>query len=83
MSLDATRPRRPRRDLEGYRELSMKILERDDWKCQHCGRRDQLQIHHIVRRSHSGTDCEENLITLCSECHRSAHTGSRSEVEDF
>jgi 5-methylcytosine-specific restriction endonuclease McrA len=51
----------------------MNILERDGWKCQHCGRRDQLQIHHMIRRSQSGADCEGNLIILCCACHRSLH----------
>jgi hypothetical protein len=41
--LDIPRQRRLRLDLERYRQLKMKILERDGWKCQPCGRRDQLQ----------------------------------------
>jgi 5-methylcytosine-specific restriction endonuclease McrA len=73
----------PRLDAENYTQLRLQILERDGWQCQHCGRRDQLQIHHIVRRSHLGADCEENLIVLCSECHRTVHAASRSEAADF
>lgn len=42
--------RRLRLDLERYRELKLKILERDGWKCRRCSRRDQLQIQHLVRR---------------------------------
>ena len=56
-----------------YEKLRWKILERDGWKCQRFGRRDRLQIHHMIRRSQSGADCEENLIVLCSGCHRSLH----------
>jgi 5-methylcytosine-specific restriction endonuclease McrA len=68
-------PQRPqlRLEAEQYGRLRFQMLERDGWKCQHCGRRDQLQIHHLVRRSQSGADCEENLIALCSNCHRSLH----------
>jgi len=73
MSGDFRKRRRLRLDLERYRQLKLKILERDGWKCQQCGRRDQLQIHHMIRRSQSGADCEENLIVLCSSCHRSLH----------
>jgi 5-methylcytosine-specific restriction endonuclease McrA len=65
--------RRLRLDLERYRELKKRILERDGWRCQQCGRCDQLQIHHMIRRSQSGPDCDENLIVLCSSCHRSLH----------
>jgi 5-methylcytosine-specific restriction endonuclease McrA len=74
MSGDFLKLRRLRLDLETYRELKLKILERDGWRCQRCGRRDRLQIHHIIRRSQSGADCEENLIVLCGECHDALHS---------
>jgi 5-methylcytosine-specific restriction endonuclease McrA len=83
MSLGTPKRPRLRLEAEGYKQLRFQILERDGWHCQQCGRRDQLQIHHIVRRSHSGADCEENLIVLCSECHRSIHAANRSEAGDF
>jgi HNH endonuclease len=66
MTGEAAKRRLLRLDPERYRQLKIKILERDGWKCQRCGRRDKLQIHHIVRRSQSGADCEENLVVLCS-----------------
>jgi 5-methylcytosine-specific restriction endonuclease McrA len=80
MNAGIPKRRRVRLDPERYRELKMKILERDGWKCQRCGRGDQLQIHHQVRRSQSGADCEENLIVLCSGCHGSHHAGSSGKV---
>ncbi len=58
---------------EAYRDLCAKILERDGWMCQHCGRREQLQIHHLIHRSQLGTDSEDNLIVLCAECHHQVH----------
>jgi 5-methylcytosine-specific restriction endonuclease McrA len=73
----------PRLDAEDYGQLRLSILERDGWQCQHCGRRDQLQIHHIIRRSQSGANCEENLIVLCGACHRSIHTSGGSEPVGF
>lgn len=54
-------------------ELRRRILERDGWRCQSCGLRRNLEVHHIIFRSHSGSDAEQNLITLCSDCHRSLH----------
>jgi 5-methylcytosine-specific restriction endonuclease McrA len=33
----------------------------------------QLEVHHQQSRSRSGDDVEENLITLCAECHASSH----------
>ncbi len=73
MSQPSERGRDIRLSGDAYRDLCAKILERDSWMCQHCGRREQLQIHHLVHRSQSGADSEENLIMLCASCHRSMH----------
>jgi len=32
-----------------------------------------LQVHHLKFRSQSGDDEEQNLITLCAECHEQVH----------
>ena len=32
-----------------------------------------LEVHHKEFRSRSGTDTEENLITLCHGCHATEH----------
>jgi 5-methylcytosine-specific restriction endonuclease McrA len=32
-----------------------------------------LQVHHLKFRSQSGDDEEQNLITLCAECHEQMH----------
>jgi 5-methylcytosine-specific restriction endonuclease McrA len=67
--VQSKRPRL-RLDLESYRRLHQKILARDRWRCQICGRSSALQVHHIDPRSRLGDDAEENLITLCADCHR-------------
>jgi 5-methylcytosine-specific restriction endonuclease McrA len=58
---------------EPYRELHERVLRRDGWRCQMCGSANNLTVHHQQYRSRSGEDREENLITLCSECHSAAH----------
>ena len=58
---------------KAYRELCKEVLERDGWRCQACGSLRGLEVHHIQRRSQSGDDSEDNLITLCSDCHRAIH----------
>ena len=69
-------PKRGRRRLasELYKDLRQEILQRDSWRCQSCGSREDLQVHHIEARSQLGNDCEQNLITLCADCHRSIHS---------
>ena len=58
---------------ERYDELRQEILRRDGWRCQACGRRKDLQVHHIEARGRLGEDTEQNLITLCADCHRTVH----------
>ena len=69
------RPRRPRLrlDPDSYRKLRAEVLERDGWQCQTCGRPDRLQVHHIRSRGRLGDDTDENLITLCADCHSDIH----------
>lgn len=62
-----------RLDATRYRRLQRQILERDNWRCQACGCMQDLQVHHQQYRSQSGSDKEDNLITLCAECHTRIH----------
>ncbi len=49
-----------------------RILKRDGYRCQFpsCGRRRNLEVHHIEPCSQGGIDHPDNLITLCAFCHR-------------
>jgi 5-methylcytosine-specific restriction endonuclease McrA len=58
-----------RQDPEAYKQLRKTILERDGWRCQNCGTRQRLDVHHIIPRARGGEDHERNLITLCRSCH--------------
>ena len=69
----AKRPRLRLRPAD-YSLLHRSVLERDGWRCQNCGSRMGLEVHHITPRSRLGHDAEENLITLCWECHRQIHS---------
>jgi 5-methylcytosine-specific restriction endonuclease McrA len=70
------RTRRLKLDPENYRELHRQALERDNWRCQMCGSMQHLQVHHLKFRSQSGSDMEQNLITLCAGCHSQLHQGT-------
>jgi hypothetical protein len=37
--------------------------------CVCCGLGDQLELHHVLPRSQSGSDVPENLCVLCRSCH--------------
>jgi 5-methylcytosine-specific restriction endonuclease McrA len=67
------KPHRVRLDADAYHTLRRNILERDGWRCQKCGARTNLEVHHGQFRSHQGDDSEDNLITVCHSCHRTIH----------
>ena len=73
MTISPNKRPRVQLDREAYQELCRQVLQRDGWRCQQCGSRTNLQVHHIQLRSQSGDDVERNLITLCSECHDQIH----------
>jgi 5-methylcytosine-specific restriction endonuclease McrA len=62
-------------ETRDYEDLRERVLRRDGWRCQFCGCMTNLEVHHQQFRSQSGEDSEDNLITLCSNCHSSIHTG--------
>ena len=73
MSSISPKPVRLRLDPVAYESLRQQVLRRDGWRCQSCAAMSNLEVHHMQFRSQSGEDSEENLITLCSACHASAH----------
>ena len=61
----------------GYSSRREAILHRDNYTCQCCGKKNcRLEVHHIKFRRDGGTDDEENLITLCTDCHKGVHAGT-------
>jgi len=54
------------------------VLFRDGHTCQCCKGKSKdkiLNVHHIESR-HTGGDAPNNLITLCSVCHKGHHNGT-------
>jgi len=51
------------------------VLWRDNYTCQHCGAKEDLNAHHILGKMDGGTDTPKNGITLCKKCHDSIHAG--------
>jgi hypothetical protein len=55
--------------------LRRAVLQRDRFRCRSagCGGTSFLAVHHLVPRELGGANAQENLITLCSSCHRALH----------
>jgi hypothetical protein len=68
-------PKQPRvrLDPELYKRLRQQVLRRHSWRCQVCGSRQNLQVHHKQLRSQQGLDDDLNLVTLCAGCHERLH----------
>jgi len=54
------------------------VLHRDHGRCRvpWCDARRHLDVHHIVHWLHGRRTDEDNLVTLCSACHRAVHHGA-------
>jgi 5-methylcytosine-specific restriction endonuclease McrA len=54
-----------------------RILKRDNFTCQKCGVKINLQVHHVHYRhklfSGYGSNIDEDLLTLCRKCHAKQH----------
>jgi predicted restriction endonuclease len=62
------------------------VLERDKYKCRKCGWSHEkynrsnprhLELHHMKHHAKGGENNEDNLMTLCTSCHDSAHKSAK------
>ena len=50
--------------------IRRRVLQRDAYRCQHCGRAGRLEVDHIRRVADGGAELElDNLQALCRTCH--------------
>ena len=50
--------------------LRLAVIVRARFRCQACGQRAPLDVHHILKRSQGGSDFDlERLVALCRRCH--------------
>lgn len=61
-------------EYEG-KNFRAKVLWRDEYTCQRCGRKEKLNAHHILGKGKGGTNTPKNGITLCKKCHDELHQG--------
>ena len=53
----------------GWNRIRAAVKRRDGYRCQRCGARMPLTVHHIRPREHGGADDFRNLVTLYVLCH--------------
>lgn len=49
--------------------VKKKVWERDGERCIYCGSPYAMPNAHFIPRSHGGLGIEENIVTLCQNCH--------------
>src|SRR5262249_18494321 len=53
-----------------WEAIQSQVRSRAGWRCQACGRRGRLDVHHVIKRSHGGSDFDlDRLVALCRRCH--------------
>jgi 5-methylcytosine-specific restriction endonuclease McrA len=57
--------------IEFNDKLKARIKRRDGRKCVACRSTQRLEIHHRDKDRRNNAD--DNLVTLCSKCHRNLH----------
>ncbi len=65
-----------------WRGLREECYRRDGRKCQNCGSNGPLNAHHRFYRPNWFTTRLDDLVTLCHDCHDSAHA-NKSAFRQF
>ena len=67
----ALEPERRARNRQAWRDARALTKRRDNYQCVECGRRDELEVHHVVSLRNGGDEYNlDNLVTLCRTHHR-------------
>ena len=67
---------------KNVRIKNKKLINKKKHNCEYCGKKNcYTNTHHIKSKGSGGDDIEDNLIELCSNCHRRAHDGLISKQE--
>lgn len=49
---------------------------RDNYTCQACGSKKDVEGHHILDYQFLGTATVDNIVSLCHNCHKEVHRGN-------
>lgn len=68
-------------EMYGFENVKQYVRERDKYTCQICKadtikKGTGLEVHHIIPRSHGGSNKPSNLISLCKKCHNKVHSNN-------
>jgi 5-methylcytosine-specific restriction endonuclease McrA len=55
-------------------------LKKADWRCDECGTRKRLTVHHLCYKRLGG-ERDADLVVLCQDCHNRKHP-EKSGIQD-
>lgn len=65
-------------------KTKQKVWQRDNECCIYCGNHQAMPSCHYIGRSQGGLGIEQNIVTLCLECHRRYdQTSERQKYREF
>ena len=59
-------------ESEEWRQKRIKVFERDNYKCVHCGSTSNLSVHHLTYANLYHEELHD-LVTVCDACHSAFH----------
>jgi 5-methylcytosine-specific restriction endonuclease McrA len=62
----------------GWQQRRGRVLARAGYRCEHCGARVKLDVHHLTY-ARRGREELTDLVALCRACHRREHAEVRFE----
>lgn len=60
-------------------KVKRKVWDRDSQCCILCGNPQAMPNAHYIPRSHGGLGIEQNIVTLCWQCHHDYDNGGKRE----
>lgn len=70
------------KNSKNWKNLRLKVFERDGGKCSICGNESSLTIDHIIPIFEGGTNSLENLRLLCIDCHNKKNKDEYIRAEE-
>ncbi len=61
------------RNSASQQSARKRIVAKRGEKCERCGSKAVVELHHIIRAKDGGTFADDNCILLCWLCHQKAH----------
>lgn len=63
----------------------MRVMKRDGFKCQLCGSKYNLNVHHMKyeKDKKAWEYSTAVLITLCKDCHKKVHSDKNNDLNPY